>query len=164
MAIMGRASDLATKMLAPARIIIPVKPMPIVYRTSESSFANNSLFTTTVPKTQSVEGISVLSAQVDAPNADTLREMCDWFRERMGSGVVVLGAVVSGRPSLVASVTPDLVERGVHAGHLIKEVAGVVGGGGGGRPTMAHAGGRDPERLSEALACVPGLVKASLSG
>jgi alanyl-tRNA synthetase len=120
-------------------------------------------FASILDQAQTVEGISVLSAQVDAPNAETLREMCDWFRERMGSGVVVLGAVVSGRPSLVASVTQDLVERGVHAGQLIKEVASVVGGGGGGRPTMAHAGGRDADRLPEALARVSGLVKAFLA-
>jgi alanyl-tRNA synthetase len=64
---------------------------------------------------------------------------------------------------LVASVTSDLVERGLHAGRLIKEVANAVGGGGGGRPTMAHAGGRDPDRLQDALARVPDLVREALS-
>jgi alanyl-tRNA synthetase len=121
-------------------------------------------FAAILDRAQVVEGVSVLSTQVDAPNAETLREMCDWFRERMGSGVVVLGTVVSGRPSLVASVTSDLVGRGLHAGRLIKEVAGAVGGGGGGKPTMAHAGGRDPDRLGEALARVPDLVRDVLSG
>jgi alanyl-tRNA synthetase len=120
-------------------------------------------FASILDRAQAVEGVSVLSTQVDAPNAETLREMCDWFRERMGSGVVVLGTVLSGRPSLVASVTLDLVKRGLHAGRLIKEVAGAVGGGGGGRPTMAHAGGRDPDRLNEALALVPDLVRDSLT-
>ena len=121
-------------------------------------------FASILDQAQKVEGVSVLSAQVDAPNAETLREMCDWFRERMGSGVVVLGTVLSGRPSLVASVTSDLVDRGIHAGHLIKEVASVVGGGGGGKPTMAHAGGRDPNRLPEALSRVLDLVRDALSG
>jgi alanyl-tRNA synthetase len=121
-------------------------------------------FASILDRAQTVDGVSVLSTQVDAPNTETLREMCDWFRERMGSGVVVLGTVVSGRPSLVASVTSDLVERGLHAGHLIKEVASAVGGGGGGRPTMAHAGGRDPDRLDDALARVPDLVRGALSG
>jgi alanyl-tRNA synthetase len=120
-------------------------------------------FAAILDRAQTMEGVSVLSTQVDAPNAETLREMCDWFRERMGSGVVVLGTVISGRPSLVASVTSDLVERGLHAGRLIQEVARAVGGGGGGRPTMAHAGGRDPGRLPEALARVPDLVRQSLS-
>jgi alanyl-tRNA synthetase len=120
-------------------------------------------FASILDQAQKVDGVSVLSTQVDAPNAETLREMCDWFRERMGSGVVVLGTVISGRPSLVASVTSDLVDRGLHAGRLIKEVAGIVGGGGGGRPTMAHAGGRDPDRLPEALSRVPDLVRGALA-
>jgi alanyl-tRNA synthetase len=112
---------------------------------------------------QDVEGVSVLATQVSVPNVETLREMCDWFREQMRSGVVVLGAVLSGRPSIVAAVTPDVVERGLHAGRLVQQVAPVVGGGGGGRPTLAHAGGRDPDRLPEALALVPGLVSKFLA-
>jgi alanyl-tRNA synthetase len=104
----------------------------------------------------------VLAAQVDAPAVDTLREMCDWFREQMGSGVIVLGAAIGDRPSFVSAVTPDLVERGLHAGNLIRAVAQAVGGGGGGRPTMAQAGGRDPDRLPDALALVPQLVREAL--
>jgi alanyl-tRNA synthetase len=95
---------------------------------------------------------------------DTLREMCDWFREQIGSGVVVLGTVVGKRPSIVSSVTSDLTEHGLHAGRLIKAVAQVVGGGGGGRPTMAQAGGRDASRLPEALAMVPDLVGEAMDG
>ncbi len=71
----------------------------------------------------------------------------------------MLGAVIDGKPNLVAAVTPDLVERGLKAGTLIQQVARVVGGGGGGRPTLAQAGGRDASRLGEALALVPGLVE-----
>jgi len=119
-------------------------------------------FAEILERTQMVGDVSVLSALVEAPNAETLREMCDWFRERIGSGVVVLGAEIEGRPSLVAAVTSDLVGRGVHAGRLVKEVASVVGGGGGGRPTMAHAGGRDSERLPEAIESVGALVQAAL--
>jgi len=76
--------------------------------------------------------------------------------------VTVLGAVIDGKPNLVAAVTPDLVERGIKAGALIQQVAQVVGGGGGGRPTLAQAGGRDPSRLGEALALVAGLVEQIL--
>jgi alanyl-tRNA synthetase len=119
-------------------------------------------FASVLERTQKVSGVSVLAAQVDAPSVETLREMCDWFREQIGSGVVVLGADIDGRPSLVAAVTPDLVSRGVHAGRLVKEVAQVVGGGGGGRPTMAHAGGRDSERLPEALELVSEIVHTAL--
>jgi alanyl-tRNA synthetase len=88
--------------------------------------------------------------------------MSDWFRDRLGSGVIVLGAILSGKPSFVAAVTPDLVERGLHAGILVKAVAQEVGGSGGGRPTMAQAGGRDTSHLIEALSHVPGLVEQSL--
>ena len=110
-----------------------------------------------------VRGVNVVARAVEAGDRETLREMADWFRERLGSAVVVLGALIDGRPALVAAVTPDLVKRGLHAGNLVKKVAEAVGGGGGGRPTLAEAGGRDPERLPEALARVPALVDEALS-
>ncbi|GAB4533939.1 MAG: alanine--tRNA ligase [Anaerolineae bacterium] len=113
-------------------------------------------------RVQEVDGVKVLSAQVEAANVATLREMSDWFRDRLGSGVIVLGAVLSGKPNFIAAVTPDLVERGLHAGNLVKAIAQEVGGGGGGKPTMAQAGGRDPSRIVEALSHVPGLVEQSL--
>ncbi len=119
-------------------------------------------FSTILEQAKDVAGVSVLSTQVDAPNVETLREMCDWFRERIGSGVVVVGTVIDDKPSIVAAVTPDLIQRGLHAGNLVKVVAQAVGGGGGGRPTMAQAGGHDPSRLPDALAMVASLVRESL--
>jgi alanyl-tRNA synthetase len=110
------------------------------------------------------DGAALLSARVKVGQVDAMRDMADWFRERYKSGVVCLGAVIDGRPMLVAAVTPDLVKRGLHAGNLVKSVARVVGGGGGGRPTLAQAGGRDPGRLDEALASVPALVEQALDG
>ena len=101
---------------------------------------------------KSVSGVSLLSARVTAPSMEVLREMTDWFRDRLGSGVVVLGTVLGERPALVAAVTPDLTERGVDAAKLVDGMARIVGGGGGGKPTLAQAGGRDPSRLDEALA------------
>jgi len=112
---------------------------------------------------QDVDGVKVLAAQVKAADLDTLREMSDWFRNRMGSGVIVLGAVMDSKPGFVAAVTPDLVERGLHAGRIVKQVAQVVGGGGGGKPTLAQAGGRDVARIGEALGLVPDLVGEGLS-
>ena len=97
---------------------------------------------------QEVHGVSVLAVQVEAADADSLREMSDWFRERMQSGVIVLAAVFDAKPNFVAAVTPDLVQRGLHAGQLVKAVAQVVGGGGGGKPNLAQAGGRDASRLA----------------
>jgi alanyl-tRNA synthetase len=111
-----------------------------------------------------VAGVQVLAAPVKATDMDTLREMTDWFRTRLGSVVIVLGAVIDGKPNFVAAITPDLVERGLEAGSLVKKVARVVGGGGGGRPTLAQAGGRDPDRLNEALALVPEVVGEILAG
>ncbi len=120
-----------------------------------------------LPQVQDVNGVKVLAAQVEAANMDTLREMSDWFRDRMASreqgGVVVLGAVMDSKPGFVAAVTPDLVERGLHAGQLVKRVAQVVGGGGGGRATLAQAGGRDADRIGEALRLVADLVERGLS-
>ncbi|MGQ9555318.1 MAG: alanine--tRNA ligase [Anaerolineae bacterium] len=111
-----------------------------------------------------VDGIPVLATQVDAADIEAMRDMSDYLRERLQSGVIVLGAVINDKPTFVASVTKDLVQRGVNAAKLIKEVAKVVGGSGGGRDTMAQAGGRDASKMGEALAGVPELVGRSVRG
>ena len=111
---------------------------------------------------QNINGVPVLAAKVQAANMETLREMTDWFRDRLSSGVIVLGAVMEGKPRLVAAVTSDLVERGLHAGKLINTLARIVGGGGGGQPSIAQAGGRDASKLKEAVEAVSDLVKEAL--
>jgi alanyl-tRNA synthetase len=78
----------------------------------------------------------------------------------MGSGVVVLGTVVDNRPLFLAAVTQDLVAKGYNAGDIVKQVARVAGGGGGGKPTLAQAGGKDKSKLDEALKLVKSLIKA----
>lgn len=95
---------------------------------------------------------TVLVAQVQAESADQLREMTDWFRERHPSSVAVLAAVVQDKPALIASASADVIKIGVNSGALIREIAGVVGGSGGGRPNMAQAGGRDAAKIGDALA------------
>ncbi len=105
-----------------------------------------------------VAGVSVLAAAVDGASSEGLREIADWFRDKVDSGVAALGTVVHGQPLLIVAVTADLVKQGLKAGDLIRPAAQVIGGGGGGRPTLAQAGGRDAARLPEALAVVPGLV------
>jgi alanyl-tRNA synthetase len=95
--------------------------------------------------------IPYIAARVEAPDAKTLNEMGDWLRDKLGSGVVVLGAVLNDKPQLMAMVTRDLIGSGYHAGNLVKALAAIVGGGGGGRPDMATAGGRDASKLDEAL-------------
>ena len=108
---------------------------------------------------QEVDGVQVLAARVAASSADSLRDTGDWIRDKMGSGVVVLGAVLEERPMLIAMVTADLVARGLDASRIAKAAARAIGGGGGGRPDLAQAGGRNPEKLDEALAMVPGIVR-----
>ena len=98
-----------------------------------------------------VNGVPVLIAQVTDINMDTMREMSDWFRNKIDSGVLVLGTVVEDRPQLLVAVSDDLTKKGLHAGNLIKGIASKVGGGGGGRPNLAQAGGRDASQLSAAL-------------
>ena len=85
------------------------------------------------------------------------------MKSKLSSVVVMLGAVVEGSPILIAMVTPDLVDKGLHAGNLARDTAKVVGGGGGGRPDMAQAGGRDASKLDAALSGVSELVRQSLS-
>ena len=113
---------------------------------------------------QEINGIKVLAAQVEASDSNNLREMSDWLRDKLGSAIVVLGAAINNRPLLIAATTQDAIKRGAHAGKLIRPVAKAVGGGGGGRPNFAQAGGRNPAKLADALALVPDLVRQQLNG
>jgi len=105
-----------------------------------------------------IKGAKVLATRVQADDIETMREMCDRSRDRLGSAVVALGARVNHRPVLVVGVTQDLIARGLHAGKLASVAARRMGGGGGGKPHMAQAGGRDASRLSEAFDAIPALV------
>jgi alanyl-tRNA synthetase len=107
-------------------------------------------------------GVKVLVATVDADNPKVLREMYDRFKERMQSGTMVLGAAQGDKVFLLAGVTQDLTKR-LHAGNIIKEIAKVVGGSGGGRPDMAQAGGNLPDRLGEALDLAKEIVRGKLA-
>ncbi|MFO7635051.1 MAG: alanine--tRNA ligase [Caldilinea sp.] len=109
-----------------------------------------------------VDGFSVLAVRVPAADIDTMRQMTDWFRDKLGSSVVAVGAVIEDKPLIVAAVTDDLVGRGMHAGNIVRDAAKLMGGGGGGRPTLAQAGGRDSAKLEEALQSVSSWVKTNL--
>ena len=106
-----------------------------------------------------VNGVSVLAARVDAASADSLREISDWLRDKMGSGVVALGAVLNDRPTISIGITRDLVDAGADARAYARELGRVIGGGGGGRADMAQAGGRDASRLDAALARAADLAR-----
>ena len=110
-----------------------------------------------------VSGIPVVVARLDGLDAEGLRAVVDSVRERLGSGVILLGAVSDGKVSLVSAVTKDLTGR-LHAGKLVQEVAKAVGGGGGGRPDLAQAGGKNPAELDRALAGVYDSVARAAGG
>ena len=106
-----------------------------------------------------VNGVTVLATRVEGLDDKGLRDMADRLRERIKSGVVVLGTAQGERAILLAAVTKDLTDR-FHAGNIIKQLAPLVGGGGGGRPDFAQAGGKDPTRLDEALSAAYELLGA----
>ena len=110
---------------------------------------------------KTVKGIQVLAASLEGVDARALRETLDNLKDKLNSAVIVLGAVVDGRVTLIAGVTPDLTAR-VKAGELVNMVAQQVGGKGGGRADMAQAGGTQPENLPSALESVPGWVERQL--
>src|SRR5262245_11089850 len=116
-----------------------------------------------VADARTVAGVPGVVARLDGLDAEGLRAVVDSVRERLGSGVTFLGAVTDGKVNLVSAVTKDLTGR-VHAGKLIQEVARMVGGGGGGRPDLAQAGGKNPAELDRALARVPDLVARAAGG
>jgi len=105
-----------------------------------------------------VKGVTVLVARVPSSRLEILREMSDLLREKLKSAVVVLGTVYEEKPAFLAAVTPDLVAKGYNAGEIVKQVAKVTGGGGGGKPSLAQAGGKDKGKLGEALKLVKSLI------
>lgn len=120
-------------------------------RTAKSQIGN------LVESPATVKGISVVSRRVEGVDASMLRELAENAGTKIGSGVVVLGLASDGKASLVAVVSQDLQKR-LHAGRIIKEVAALVGGSGGGRPDFAQAGGKNAEKLEEALQAVYNIV------
>ncbi len=119
-------------------------------------------FDRSLEQVKTVAGVPVLTSILPGADAETLRQMSDRFRQRYPSGVAVLASLLDGRPILTATVTEDLVERGLHAGELVKAVARPLGGGGGGRPTLGQAGGKDAGKLNQALASVTDWVESKL--
>jgi alanyl-tRNA synthetase len=111
-----------------------------------------------IPQAEVVKGVTVLVAKIPSTRLEILREMSDLLRDRLKSAIVVLGTVYEDKPAFLAAVTPDLVKKGYDAGKIVKQVAGVTGGGGGGKPGLAQAGGKDKKKLDEALKLVKSLV------
>jgi len=112
-------------------------------------------------RVEEIEGIKVIAAQVHVSDMEGLRQMADLLRVKLKTGVIVLGAVSEGKVNLVTAVSPTGLS-GLHAGQIIKEVAKITGGSGGGRPDMAQAGGKDPSKLGEAIDRVPTILRGFL--
>ena len=109
-----------------------------------------------------VKGVKLLAVKVEGVDMNGLRDLGDQLKEKLGEGVVVLAAVNEGKVNLLAMVTDEAQKAGAHAGNLIKATAAIVGGGGGGRPNMAQAGGKKPEKAQEAVEAVAGILEGQL--
>ncbi|WP_020060852.1 alanine--tRNA ligase [Bacillus sp. 123MFChir2] len=109
---------------------------------------------------RTIDGVNVLATKVNVADMNNLRTMMDDLKNKLQSGVIVLTAVNDDKVNILAGVTKDLIEQGYHAGKLVKEVASRCGGGGGGRPDMAQAGGKNPAQVDDALAFVEEYVKS----
>ena len=113
----------------------------------------------------SVGDARVIAQAIENTSPDDLRQLIDVLRRKAGTNLaVLLASSIDGKVALAAGVTPDLVALGLHAGNWLKEVAPAVGGGGGGRPDMAQAGGKDPSKIPEALARAIEAARAKLGG
>ena len=107
-------------------------------------------------------GVRVLVQVKNGLDPDSLRDLADQARQKLGDAAVVLGSTLDDRVYLVANISPSVVERGVKAGDIVRAAAPIVGGGGGGRDTLAQAGGKDPEKLEEALATARAAIESVL--
>ncbi len=109
-----------------------------------------------------IKGVKVLAAKVEGVDMNGLRDLGDQLKEKLGEGVVLLASVTDGKVSLMATATDGAMKAGAHAGNLIKAIASIVGGGGGGRPNMAQAGGKNPAGVDEAIAKAAEVVENQL--
>ncbi|KHE70624.1 alanine--tRNA ligase, partial [Halobacillus sp. BBL2006] len=137
----------------PDRIEVLHKEIKDLQKENESLSAklSNMEASNIMDEVEEVNGVKVLAKQVDVKDMNALRTMVDDLKQKLDSGIILLAAPNGNKVQLIAGVSKDLVEEGYHAGHLIKEAATRCGGGGGGRPDMAQAGGKDASKIPEAL-------------
>ncbi|MPL84324.1 Alanine--tRNA ligase [bioreactor metagenome] len=111
---------------------------------------------------QEFNDVQYVVAKVNATDMDGLRNMADMVRDHLDNGIVVLGAVTDGKVNFVAMATKEAIAKKAHAGNIVKEAAKVTGGGGGGRPDMAQAGGKNPDKINDALQVAEDIIKQQL--
>jgi alanyl-tRNA synthetase len=112
---------------------------------------------------QEIKGVKMLAMSVPEVDMNGLRSLGDQMKEKLGEGVVVLASSQGGKVSILAMATDEAMKKGAHAGNLIKAIASLVGGGGGGRPNMAQAGGKNPEGISAAIEQAAKILEQQLS-
>lgn len=111
---------------------------------------------------ETISGIKVVTGQVSAPDMDSLRSVADLIRDRLDCGVVALGAINNGKVNFVVMATRNAVAQNIHAGNIVKNIAKIAEGSGGGRPDMAQAGGKNPDKIADALKAVTEIVRSQV--
>ncbi|MDW5522363.1 alanine--tRNA ligase [Carnobacterium maltaromaticum] len=165
-----RLNEVAALVKAPQTKEVPTKVSQLLMELKEVQKENESLQAKLAneqagevfKEIQDVSGVSVVTAQVEVKDMNGLRQLADQWKQNNISDVLVLGSVQDGKVSLLAAVSEETIKNGLKAGDLIKEIAPLVGGGGGGRPDMAQAGGKNPAGLADALASVNQWVEAKI--
>jgi alanyl-tRNA synthetase len=122
----------------------------------------NQEFTKDLENIIQISGFPLLARVIREADTNTLRNLTDRFKEKYSSGVVVLGSIINEKPMIIAAVTDDLIPQGLHAGNIVKLLSEIIGGGGGGRPQLAQAGGKDPENLIKAINSAESVVRNQL--
>jgi alanyl-tRNA synthetase len=117
-----------------------------------------------VSKAVEIGGVKAVITACEAQDAPALRDTADKIRDKIGSGVVFLASAADGKVLFTAMATKDAVDKGAHCGNIIREAAKICGGGGGGRPDMAQAGGKDASKIEDALKAVEEALKAQIGG
>ena len=110
-----------------------------------------------------MKGVKLLATKVEGVDMNGLRDLGDQLKEKLGEGVIVIASATDGKVSLMATATKGAIDKGAHAGNLIKAIAGLVGGGGGGRPNMAQAGGKNPAGMEDAIAKAAEVLEGQLA-
>ena len=130
---------------------------------SEVESLKSKLAQDAMGEVQEIKGVKLLAAEVDGVDMNGLRDLGDQLKEKLGEGVVVLASGNDGKVSLMVTATDAAMKQGAHAGNLVKAIAGLIGGGGGGRPNMAQAGGKNPAGIQEALKKAAEALEGQLS-